>query len=88
MNEKITIGFHYVDENNDVYDSTSILEVCEDLGDTILDAIGRQMNALLKQAGFFRTNDNIFMQDLNDDEFDAVAEFLEDYRKEKKKGVQ
>ncbi|MDO4841719.1 MAG: hypothetical protein Q3982_03470 [Phoenicibacter congonensis] len=80
---KITIGFHYVSEFGDSYDSSSTLEVFTDLGDTELSVIGEQLNAFLIQIGYFRKNNNIFMEDLDDEEYDAVADFLADYREKK-----
>ncbi len=82
-NNKITIGFHFEDEFGDSYDSTSKVEVRTDIGDTELSVIGEQLNAFLSQAGYIRKNGNIFMEDLSDDEYDAVAGFLALYRETK-----
>lgn len=79
-NNKITIGFHFESEFGDSYDSTSKVEVFTDLGDTELSVIGEQLNAFLSQVGYIRKNGNIFMEDLSDDEYDAVAGFLAFYR--------
>lgn len=77
---KITIGFHYVNEFGDSYDSTSTLEVFTDLGDTELGVIGEQLNVFLSQIGYIRKGNNILMEDLDDDEYVAVTDFLDDYR--------
>lgn len=82
-NNKITIGFHFENEFGDSYDNTSKVEVYTDLGDTELSVIGEQLNAFLIQIGYVRKNGNIFMEDLNDEEYDAVTEFLAEYRKNK-----
>lgn len=80
---KITIGSHYVSESGDSYDSSSTLEVPTDLGDTELSVIGEQLNAFLIQMGYLRKNNNTFMENLDDEEYDAVADFLVDYREKK-----
>lgn len=79
-NNKITIGFHFENEFGDSYDSTSKVEVYTDLGHTELSVIGVQLNAFLSQVGYIRKNTNIFMEDLSDEEYDAVANFLAVYR--------
>ena len=45
--------------------------------------IGQYLNTFLVQCGYPR-RDNIFMESLTDDELEAVAYFLEDYRLDKK----
>ena len=79
----IQIGFSLVDELGHEYSAQSKFEVCESLGETPLDAIGIQLNAFLKQCGYSRKNDYIFMKDISDEEYDAIADFLSDYRENK-----
>ena len=81
---KLTIGFRLQNECGDMFSQDSTLEVFDDLGDTDFDVIGDQLNCFLKQCGYYRPNDNIFMESLTDEEYDAVAEFLEKFREEKK----
>lgn len=88
MESKITIGFHYVDECNNEFKNQSTVEVFYSLGDTNLSVIGTCLNNFLRQVGFYRHNDNILMEDLTDDEYDAVVDFLEQYRDEHTKTVQ
>lgn len=87
MESKITIGFHYVDECNNEFKNQSTVEVFYSLGDTNLSVIGTCLNNFLRQVGFYRHNDNILMEDLTDDEYDAVVDFLEQYRDEHTKTV-
>lgn len=51
---------------------------------TDLDVIGRQFNIFLNQCGYVRHNDNIFMEDITDEEYEAIADFLEELREGKK----
>lgn len=78
--DKITIGFHFVDTFANTYDSRTTVGVFYDLGDTDVDTIGRQLNIFLKQCGYFRQRDLIFMEDIDEDEYDALAAFLAEYR--------
>lgn len=78
---KLTIGFTLDDEFGNHFSQTSKLEVFRDLGETEVDTIGTQLNVFLKQCGYIRKNDNIFMEDLTDSEYDAIADFLDDLRK-------
>lgn len=77
---KITIGFHFVDTFGNTYDSSSSKEVFYDLGENELDVIGEQLNAFLRQCGYLRYKDLIFMEDVDEDEHDAIASFLAEYR--------
>lgn len=84
MDNKITIGFSLENEHGDKYTSSSTVEIFYDLGDTELSVIGEQLNAFLNQCGYIRRNDNILMEDLTDEEYDALVDFLEDLREDKK----
>lgn len=86
-NDKVTIGFHYVDEYSNEFKNESTVEVFYSLGDTNLSVIGTCLNNFLRQIGFYRHNDNILMEDLTDEEYDAVVDFLEQYREERKETV-
>lgn len=81
---KITIGFTLNNEYGDTYSATSTAEVFNDLGETDLDFIGEKLNAFLSQCGYYRKNNLIFMEDVNEEEYDALADFLEDFRRDKK----
>lgn len=84
MENKLTIGFHLVDEFNNRYSQESSVEVFTDLGETDLDVIGKQLNIFLKQCGYVRYNDNVFMEDITDEEYEALADYLEELREEKR----
>ena len=77
---EIEIGFHLIDENANEFSQKSSMEVFTDLGDSALDTIGRQFNNFLRQCGYIRPNENIFMEDITDQEYEALADFLQDYR--------
>lgn len=80
---KITIRFELTEEDNTHYEAESTVEVFDSLGDTELDNIGWQLNAFLKQCGYSRPNDNIFMEDVSDEEYDALADYLSQLRAKK-----
>ena len=84
MENKLTIGFHLVDEFNNRYSQESSVEVFTDLGETDLDVIGKQLNIFLKQCGYVRYNDNVFMEDITDEEYEALADYLKELREEKR----
>ena len=46
--------------------------------------MGEAFNNFLRQMGFIRHNDYILMQDLTEDELEAVESFLSDLREEAK----
>lgn len=83
MEDKLTIKFELKDEYGLTYTSSSEFQVHSDFGDTTVDLIGQYLNTFLVQCGYAR-RDNIFMESLTDDELEAVAYFLEDYRLDKK----
>ena len=77
-NNKLRIAFRYERDGESCY-SDSTIEICP--GDTEIDAIGDQLNAFLSQIGYVRENPCMFLEDVTDDERDALARFLIDYRK-------
>lgn len=83
MEDKLTIKFELKDEYGLTHTSSSEFQVYSDFGDTTVDLIGQYLNTFLVQCGYSR-RDNIFMESLTDDELEAVAYFLEDYRLDKK----
>lgn len=87
MENKLTIGFHLVDECGKEFSNESTLEIFRDLGDTDLSVIGDQLNSFLKQCGYVRYNDHILMEDITDEEYEALADFLDELREEKKSCV-
>ena len=81
---KITIGFKYIDRFKNKYESESEFEIFEDLGDDELTEMGMYFNTFLKQAGYMRHNDLIFMEDITEEECDALHDFLDEYRAKQK----
>lgn len=88
MDNKITIGFHFINEFGDEFNNESKITVYPDLGITELDEISEHLNQFLRQIGYIRPNENIFMEDLTDEEYDAVADFLSRYREERTETVE
>ena len=80
QSNKITVGFQYVDTFGNTYNSQTTVEVFYSLGETELDVIGRQMNTFLKQCGYSRSKDLLFMEDVDEEEYDALISFLSEYR--------
>ena len=83
MENKITIGFNYGDEEGSIYSSCSTVPVFPSLGERPIDVIGEQMNHFLRQMGYIRPNNNMLMEDLSDEEYDAVCCFLSELRNQK-----
>lgn len=84
--DKITIKFEFSNEFGDHYSQESKFEVFSDMGETEIDRIGEQLNVFLKQIGYIRKNDLIFMEDVTPEEFEALSDFLDDYRADKSEG--
>ena len=78
--ENITIRFELVDTFNNRFMQESDFPVFYDLGDTELGCIGEKFNTFLEQVGYVRTNDYIFMEDVNEEELEALQHYLEEYR--------
>lgn len=81
---KITVGFKYINEFKDRFESESEFAIIEGVGDDELIEIGTQFNTFLRQVGYIRHNDLIFMEDVNDEEYDALQDFLDEYRAKNK----
>ena len=79
----IKIRFEFTDGFGNCFTQESKFEVFPDMGETIVDCIGEKLNVFLKQAGFCRKNDLIFMEDVSDDEYDALSACLDSLREGK-----
>lgn len=77
---RITIGFHYVDTFGNTYDSSSTVEMLYDMGDNELSTIGRQLNAFLRQCGYYRRREMILMDDITEEEYDSLLIALDEMR--------
>lgn len=84
MENKLRIKFELTDEYNNNYISDTVVEVFHILEETDLDVIGRQLNIFLKQCGYIRRNDYIFMKDITEEEYDALDDYLSEYRNREK----
>lgn len=69
-----------MDRFGNTYDSTTTTAFYSGLGESELDVIGRQLNTFLKQVTYPISGDIIMMESLTDEEYEAVADFLCDYR--------
>ena len=83
-NNAITIGFRYTNEFGDSFSFTSISKVFAKCDEADIDFIGDQLNIFLKQCGYSRTNDHIFMADVTEEEQEALGEFLNQLRVKEK----
>lgn len=83
---KLTIGFNFENEFGDKFSATTTAQVFNDLGETDIDFIGDQLNIFLKQCGYARKNDHIFMEDLTEEEHDALLDYLYGLRDAEKNG--
>lgn len=83
MSHNIKIGFVFENEFGHKYKQTSEIEVFNELGENDLSTIGRQLNCFLKQCGFAREKDNIFMESVSEEEMEALWDYLTDLREDK-----
>ena len=85
---KLTIGFSLEDEFGNKYSATTSSEVLVDLDYTDIDFIGEQLNIFLKQCGYSRKNDFIFMDSVTEEEYDALSDYLNELRRQDKMGIE
>lgn len=78
---RITIGFELRDENGNHYEASSSFAIYSDIGMDTIYEIGAQLNTFLRQAGYIRDNCYIFMEDVTEEELEALDDFLHQYRK-------
>ena len=87
MENKIKIAFELTDELGNVFSSSSEMEVFSSLGENVLDVIGEQLNVFLRQCGYYRPNSLLYMEDITEEEYDAIANYLATLRMSKEKNV-
>lgn len=75
-----TIGFNVKDEHGGEHSMTSTESTESEAYDNELDFIGQKLNIFLKQCGYCRKNDFIFMEDVNADEYCALGYYLNKLR--------
>ena len=82
-NKKLRIKFELTDKFGNDYINESQVDVYYNHGEREIDVIGEQLNVFLKQCGYVRSNDYIFMEDITEDEYDALASYLSELRSKK-----
>lgn len=81
MDDKLmTIGFRFVNEFGHEFTAESKKDYYSLLGETELSVIGECFNNFLRQIGFYRRNDYMLMDDLTEDELDALTDYLHQLR--------
>ena len=81
--QKFRIKFELTDEFGNDYINESRVDICCEIGEREIDVIGEQLNVFLKQCGYIRKNDLIFMEDITEEEYDALSEYLNELRNKK-----
>ena len=79
-NQKFRIKFELTDEFGNDYVNESRVDVCYEFGDRELDVIGKRLNVFLKQCGYVRKNDFIFMEDITEEEYESLVVYLDELR--------
>ena len=82
--EKITVGFHYIDTWGNEYSQESVLDAAN--SDSELDIIGEQFDCFLSQCGYIRNGYTILTESLTDEEVEELEFHLHEYRAKKGKG--
>ena len=85
---KLTVGFSLEDESGNKYSATTSADVLVDLGYTDIDFIGEQLNTFLKQCGYKRKNNYIFMESITEEEYDALSDYLNKFRQQDKMNIE
>lgn len=80
--ENSTIGFEYTNSFGSHFTQSSDINVSSNPNEIY--AIGENLNLFIRQIGYPRRNDYIFMEDLTEEELEAIADFLWEYRLERK----
>ncbi len=62
------------------YEARSDFDVFYDEGETQVTEIGKALNAFLRQCGYVRQNDRIFMESVTEDECEYLDSALAEYR--------
>lgn len=83
QDNRITIAFKYIDTWHNEYTAETTREVFSALGEDELGTLGIQFNAFLRQAGYYRPNIYIFMEDLTEEEVEVLDDYLKEYRERK-----
>jgi len=82
-NNMISIKFEHTDENGCFFSAESKVEPMEEFGG-VLGELGMAFNTFLRQIGYtFFNKDYILMKSLDEEEYEALESYLEEYRKRK-----
>ena len=79
----ITIGFSYEDGLGNKYEAKSNFEVFINLGENVLEELGKKFNVFLSQISYIRENEYIFMEDITGEEYEALGRYLAEFREQK-----
>lgn len=82
-NNRITLKFEMTDRFGNHFAQESSVEIFDEVLNE-LDCIGEYFDNFLSQAGYYRSEDYIFMESVSEDELCALSEFLADYRANRK----
>ena len=80
MSKKITIGFTFENEFEDRFSASTTADTLGSFGESDVGFIGRQLNTFLKQCGYLRDNEYIFMEDVTEEEMAALESYLTELR--------
>lgn len=80
-NPKFTICFECENEFGSHFKQESTVELFPDIGVGELDVIGEQLNTFLRQMGFIRKHDLIFMDSVTEEEQELLGDYLDSLRK-------
>ena len=79
---RVSLRLEFTNEFGSNFVQETTRKVNYDVGETEMLFFGEYINNFLRQIGYFRSNDYMLMEDLTEDELDAVTDFLIDYRKQ------
>lgn len=80
---QVTIGFNYTDEFGNSYSASSTSEIFGSLGESELSFAFEQFNAFLRQCGYSRSRNYILEDDIDEEEYDALKNCLDELRAKK-----
>lgn len=82
---KMSIRFELENEFGELFSQESTITMLPDIGISELERIGEKLNAFLVQLGYIRRNGYILMEDINEEECEALSGYLQTLRSEKEK---
>lgn len=75
--QRMTIEFALTDECGNRFTQSSCAEIFHEYGETELEYIGRQLNTFLRQCGYYREHNYLLMEDITEDECEALTCYLD-----------